>query len=475
MVPFGLGTDTPVVGDWDGDGYANLGVRRATDRSFYLSLPSGTVGFKMGNRSDLPVAGDWNGDRLWEVGVRKADSNVFRLRKPDGHAYAVRLGKASDIPVTGDWNGDGTTDLGVYDITKARFTLRIQDANGLVWLTRVLYGMPGDLPVTGDWDGNGRTDLGVWRPGQAMFFQRIAASPTAPMTKSVSRVYGTPRSRRSPERPAQEITNRLNRYGSPAGRRAEVAALTRSRPITIATGRTGPVSPQRSSIPRGHPTTGSHVQSARVARPWRCGAPDARVGQREREPGVGRPRGEGDGPGQEHGLLEGHLDGDGVGQPVLQGRDAAGLGPHAVRDLPLEAERLRRPRVEVDRVAVPGHRGVPPAEISGQPPGMPDGSTSSKIGPLGRPVTLCLGAGTSTGLPTPSSPPEVTSVTKSTVRPLACGWRFSGCTVTSRVSPTAIGRWVVMVLVRCTPPMAGKGNAGSVITFRCSGKPRMCG
>ncbi len=193
-ITFGLGTDTPLVGDWDGDGFSNAGVRRATDRTFYLQLPSGTLGIKLGNRSDIPITGDWNGDRAWDLGVRKADSNVFRLRKADGHTYPVRLGKASDIPVAGDWNGDGTTDLGVYDITKARFTLRIQDANGLVWLTRVTYGLPGDLPVVGDWDGNGRTDLGVWRPGSAQFFQRIAPSPISPMTKSVSRTYGTPRS-----------------------------------------------------------------------------------------------------------------------------------------------------------------------------------------------------------------------------------------------------------------------------------------
>ncbi len=193
-VPFGVGTDTPVVGDWDGDGFANLGVRRSSTRSFFLDTPTGTVELTMGNRSDIPVAGDWNGDHLWDVGVRKADSNVFRLRKPDGHSYPVRLGKAGDIPVTGDWNGDGTTDLGVYDITKARFTLRLQDANGLVWLTRVTYGAPGDLPVAGDWDGNGRTDLGVWRPGTAQFFQRVAASPMAPISRQVTRTYGTPRS-----------------------------------------------------------------------------------------------------------------------------------------------------------------------------------------------------------------------------------------------------------------------------------------
>jgi hypothetical protein len=194
VIPFGISTDTPVVGDWDGDGVMNVGVRRSSDRTFYLSVGTGMQVVKMGNRSDIPVAGDWNGDHLWDLGVRKADSNVFRLRKPDGHTFGVTLGKAGDIPVTGDWNGDGVTDLGVYDITKARFTLRIQDANGLVWLSRVAYGTPGDLPVTGDWDGNGRTDLGVWHPATAQFFQRLAPAPVAPMTRSVTRSFGTPRS-----------------------------------------------------------------------------------------------------------------------------------------------------------------------------------------------------------------------------------------------------------------------------------------
>ena len=192
-VPYGLATDTPVVGDWDGDGTINVGVRRSSDRTFYLGTGTQTLTVVMGNRSDLPVAGDWNGDHLWDVGVRKATSNVFRLRKPDGKSVPVRLGKAGDIPVTGDWNGDGVTDLGVYDLTKAKFTLRVKDATGLVWLTRVWYGVPGDLPVTGDWDGNGRTDLGVWRPGTAQFFQRFAPAAKAPATKSVTRTYGSPR------------------------------------------------------------------------------------------------------------------------------------------------------------------------------------------------------------------------------------------------------------------------------------------
>ena len=193
IVKFGEGTDQPVVGDWDGDGVVNFGIRRAADRTFHLGYPSGIVTVVMGNRSDIPVAGDWDGNGTWDIGVRKASSNVFRLRKPDGKSVPVRLGKAGDIPVTGDWNGDGVTDLGVYDLTKARFTLRIQDSNGLVWLTRVVYGAPGDLPVTGDWDGNGRTDLGVWNPATAQFFQRIAPAPAARAMRSVTKVYGTPR------------------------------------------------------------------------------------------------------------------------------------------------------------------------------------------------------------------------------------------------------------------------------------------
>jgi hypothetical protein len=118
---------------------------------------------------------------------------MFWMRAADGTIRKVQLGTSSQLPVTGDWNGDGVTDLGVYSLTKARFTLRIKDANGLIWLSRVSYGSPGDLPVTGDWDGNGRTDLGVWHPSTAQFFQWIAPAATAPSSRSVSRTYGDAR------------------------------------------------------------------------------------------------------------------------------------------------------------------------------------------------------------------------------------------------------------------------------------------
>ena len=43
VITFGRSTDQPVLGDWDGDGRANVGVRRPEERTFYLSTPGGTV------------------------------------------------------------------------------------------------------------------------------------------------------------------------------------------------------------------------------------------------------------------------------------------------------------------------------------------------------------------------------------------------------------------------------------------------
>ncbi len=192
-IPFGNATDQPFVGDWDGDGRVNPGVRVPAHSRFRLKTPAGVTRVRMGAPRDLPVAGDWDGDGHWEVGVRTAAAGVFVLRAADGTRTRVALGGVADLPVTGDWDGDGRTDLGVFDQATASFTLRVVDADGLVWTAQVPFGVPGDLPVTGDWDGNGRTDLGVWSPTTAMFAQRRAAAPTASRATVTHAVFGTPR------------------------------------------------------------------------------------------------------------------------------------------------------------------------------------------------------------------------------------------------------------------------------------------
>ena len=194
VIPFGGAADQPVVGDWDGDGRVNAGVRTPATRTFALKTPVGVTTLAFGKPADLPVAGDWDGDGLWEIGIRRPTSALFRLRATDGTVSVASLGDADDLPVTGDWDGDRRTDLGVYDVATATFTLRIVDADGLAWTAQVPFGEPGDLPVTGDWDGNGKTDVGVWDPSGATFEQRRSASATAPQVRRVVSVaFGDPR------------------------------------------------------------------------------------------------------------------------------------------------------------------------------------------------------------------------------------------------------------------------------------------
>ncbi len=178
-IAFGSRTDEPVLGDWDGDGHANVGVRNPTTKTFTLQTAAGDQTVVWGRVTDRPVSGDWDGDGTTDLGLRRSATSVFLLRSADGTVSRVALGDSNDLGVTGDWNGDGSTDLGVFDQATATYTLRLVDADGLAWFAYVPYGASGDLPVVGDWDGNGKTDLGAWDPGTGVLSERVAKAPTA--------------------------------------------------------------------------------------------------------------------------------------------------------------------------------------------------------------------------------------------------------------------------------------------------------
>lgn len=192
--PFGVGTDEPILGDWDGNGLAEPGVWNPRGRMFKLSGPTGTTLVRFGSRGDRPVVGDWDADGRTDVGVFRPNVGVFYLRNSLTGAFeTVALGDSDDVPVAGDWNGDGRTDVGVYDRTQLLYTLRHVDAAGVPVVASVPFGYPGDLPVTGDWDGNGTTDLGSWTPATAVF--NLGQGPLdATAARTVATVqFGQPR------------------------------------------------------------------------------------------------------------------------------------------------------------------------------------------------------------------------------------------------------------------------------------------
>lgn len=192
-VRFGKAYDEPLLGDWNGDGQLDVGVRTPKKSRFKLKTRSGIVKVRWGLPSDVPVSGDWDGNGTAEIGVRRSGEGTFYQRMADGSSVPVWLGDADDLPVTGDWDGSGTTDLGVFDQATATFTLRSVDASGLSVLEVVQFGAAGDFPVTGDWNGDGVTDLGVWTPSTATFTQGAGRAPTS--SRGVLRTirFGTPR------------------------------------------------------------------------------------------------------------------------------------------------------------------------------------------------------------------------------------------------------------------------------------------
>lgn len=177
-VAFGLNTDEPVSGDWNGDGLTDIGVRRPGWKAFLLRNADGTsTQVTLGRVQDVGVTGDWDGNGSTELGVWNPATRVWTLRATDGTTRTVTLGALGDRPVTGDWNGDRITDLGVWTPGSATFTLRTQTATGVVTTAAVQLGTPTDLPVTGDWDGNGVSDLGAWSPSTATY--QLRPTPAA--------------------------------------------------------------------------------------------------------------------------------------------------------------------------------------------------------------------------------------------------------------------------------------------------------
>lgn len=193
-VAFGSGTDDPLVGDWNGDGRPDLGYRRPGTKTFVLRAKDGsTSAMTYGFAGDRGLAGDWDGNGRDEVGVFRPARALFLLRRPDGTSTKVTLGTAGSLPLTGDWNGDKVTDLAVYDPATATYTIRVRTRAGEVWTRQVVVGRPGDLPVAGDWNGNGTDDLGTWRPSDASWTLRTAKPASTGPGRVVVKTYGAPR------------------------------------------------------------------------------------------------------------------------------------------------------------------------------------------------------------------------------------------------------------------------------------------
>ena len=152
--------------------------------------------FQWGLAGDLPYTGDFNGDGFDDIGIYRGSGGTHvRLTSAagviGGGAYKTAAFGANvwlDHALVGDINGDGFDDLviveddGVYSGTLLRWIAAFGNADGTLGGSNVSnqksFGFTNDVPMVADIDGNGMDDIVAVRTDFAVHQKRWYAGFT---------------------------------------------------------------------------------------------------------------------------------------------------------------------------------------------------------------------------------------------------------------------------------------------------------
>ncbi|HJT26904.1 MAG TPA: SBBP repeat-containing protein [Pyrinomonadaceae bacterium] len=166
-VNFGGSVNIAVVGDWDGNGIDTPGVFNPANGDWFVtnginganinnSTPVANFIFTFGQNGDTPIAGDWDGNGLDSVGLFRTGTSTFLLSNGFQGSVDIKpfvFGSLGSKPIAGDWDGDGIDSVGVFTQTTGTMSLTNINRVGAVADIVFTFGVNGDIPLAGDWDG----------------------------------------------------------------------------------------------------------------------------------------------------------------------------------------------------------------------------------------------------------------------------------------------------------------------------------
>ncbi|MBB4763778.1 FG-GAP repeat domain-containing protein [Amorphoplanes digitatis] len=185
---FAAGTETPLVGDFNGDGKDDIATfTRGAAADVYVALSTGSsfrgTGVKWHDffavGSETPAVGDFNGDGKDDIVTftRGAAADVYVALSTGtrfvgtGWKWHDFFAVGAEIPAVGDFTGDGKDDIVTFtrgaaaDVYVARST-----GSGFVgtgWKWHDFFAVGSELPSVGDFNHDGRDDIVTFTRGAA--------------------------------------------------------------------------------------------------------------------------------------------------------------------------------------------------------------------------------------------------------------------------------------------------------------------
>jgi len=176
-ITVGVNPYAVVVGDFNGDGIADVAVAQNVDNTVTILLGNGSGGFAPATGPPIPVGtnpqalavGDFNGDGIADLAVANFGSNNVSILLGHGDGTftpgpVITVGTNPIFVAVGDFNGDGIADLAVPNFGSHTVTILLGNGNGTFTpapeVVITLDSQPADVAV-GDFNGDGITDLAV--------------------------------------------------------------------------------------------------------------------------------------------------------------------------------------------------------------------------------------------------------------------------------------------------------------------------